>query len=121
MPKKPRTSNVRIRLTADERAAIERAAATAGLGPSSFARMTVVKAAGRKPAKPPRRRPDAHMIALARWTGELADVGRNLNQLAKAHNSGGAVDSVRLQELAAEIRQLRESVLRFHDTPPVVE
>ena len=113
-----RTAALQIRLTPEERAAITAAGEAIGLGLSSFARMTVVKAAKLKPAPPPRRRPDNHARALAGWTGELGRIGSNLNQLARDHNSGLRVDPGRLDLLRGELRDLREAVLRFHTEEP---
>jgi len=108
-----RTENVRIRLTPDERAAVVAAGAALGLGLSSFARMAVVKASGRKPAKPPRRKPDEHQRALAQWTAELARVGNNLNQAARALNKGHSPELSVLATIRAELQALRETVLAF--------
>ncbi len=118
MPKKPRTSALRIRVSTDERQAIERAADAVGLGPCTFSRMVVVRAVGLKPAPSPRRRPDAHATALARWTAQLNAIGVNLNQLARQHNSGLRVDPTLLGGLLAELRELRGVVLKFHASLP---
>ncbi|MEH2509483.1 hypothetical protein V1291_000837 [Nitrobacteraceae bacterium AZCC 1564] len=108
-----RTSVIRIRVTPEEHAAIISAAETIGLGPCSFARMSAVKAAGRKPAKPPRRRPDAYAQALAGWTAQLGWLGNNLNQCARVLNSGGSVERAMLAGIRAELAQLREVVVAF--------
>ena len=108
-----RTSVVRIRVTDEERAAIDVAAKSIGLGPCSFARMTVVKAAGLKAAKPPRRKADAYAQALAGWTAQLGWIGNNLNQCARALNSGGNIESSELASILSELQQLRETVLSF--------
>ncbi len=108
-----RTAVIRIRVTADERAAIIAAAEAIGLGPCSYARMTTVKAAGRKPAKPPRRKPDAYAHALASWTAQLGWVGNNLNQCARVLNGGGSIEPPALAAIQAELQQLREIILAF--------
>ena len=108
-----RTANVRIRLTPDERAAVIAAGAGLGLGLSSFARMATVKAAGRKPAKPPRRKPDSYQRALAEWTAQLARIGSNLNQAARALNKGNSPELSLLEAIRAELQALRETVLAF--------
>jgi hypothetical protein len=109
-----RTANVRIRLTPDERAAIIAAGAALGLGLSSFARMAAVKAAGRKPAKPPRRKPDEHQRALAQWTAQLGLLGNNLNQCTRVLNSGGSPEVSVLAEIRTELQALREAVLAYN-------
>jgi hypothetical protein len=108
-----RTSVIRIRVTDDERAAIVAVAQAIGLGPCSFARMTTVKAAGRKPAKPPRRKPDAYAHALAGWTAQLGWLGNNLNQCARILNNGGSVEPATFDSIRAELAQLREIILAF--------
>lgn len=113
-----RGKTLRIRISDQEREAIDRAASASALGPSTFARMATVQAAGRKPAPPPRRRPDSHSVALGRWTGELSRIGGNLNQLAHAANTGSQVDAAALEALRVVILELRETVLKFHTEPP---
>jgi hypothetical protein len=108
-----RTANVRIRLTPDERGAVIAAGAALGLGLSSFARMATVKAAGRKPAKPPRRKPDEHQRALAQWTGQLGKIGNLLNQATRALNNGDSPELAVLAAIRAELQALRETVLAF--------
>lgn len=111
--KAKRSSALRVRLTEEEHAAITAAAAAVGLGICSFARMVVVKAAGRNPAPAPRR-PDEHAIMLARWTGQLGKVGALVNQLARDHNVGFDVSGLDVEEVRKELRQLREAILKYH-------
>lgn len=113
MSKLRRTAALRIRMTPDERRAITDAGAAVGLGPCTYTRMVVVKAVGRKPAPPGRRRADNYAVALARWTGALGQIGNLVNQCARVHNSGGAVSAVDLTEIVAELRKLRETVLAY--------
>lgn len=79
----------------------------------AFARMVVVKAAGRTPTPAPRR-PDSHAVALAAWTGQLGKIGNLINQLARDYNAGFDVSALDVEELAAEVRKLRETILLFH-------
>lgn len=111
--KTPRTNAIRIRITPEERAAIEAAGDRVGLGVSSFARMVVVQAVGLKPAEPPRRRPDVHAQALARWIAELGRIGNNLNQCARVLNMGNMVEAAELADIRVELRNLRDLVLSF--------
>jgi hypothetical protein len=108
-----RTSVVRIRVTAEERDAIIDAAEAIGLGLCSFARMATVKAAGRKPTKPPRRKPNIYVRALAGWTAQLGWLGNNLNQCTRVLNGGGSVDPDVLAGIRAELAQLREVIVAF--------
>lgn len=110
-----RTSALRIRVSATERAAIETAAAAAGLGPCSFARMASIRAAGRKPAKAPRPKPTALQCELAQWTGALGKVGNLLNQVARATNSNLGVSPTALSEIRDEIQKLRQIVIEASD------
>lgn len=106
-----RTSALRVRLTADEHRAISAVAADAGLGICSYARMVVVRAAGMKPTKPPRRKPGEDAKILARFLGQLGAIGGNINQLARANNQGFDVDPVALGEVRDELKKLREALL----------
>jgi hypothetical protein len=121
MEKIRRTSVLKIRLTPAERAGLGAAAQVCGLGPSSFARMSVVKAACLKPAPPPRRIPDAHAVALAKWTGQLGRVGALLNQLARSHNAGFEVSGIEIAEVRQELIKLREAVLAYNYTDASAE
>jgi len=109
-----RTDAVRIRLTPEERVAIAAAGEAVGLGLCSFARMAAVKAAGRKPAKPPRKKPNDHQRALAQWTEQLGRIGNNLNQCARALNAGDAREPSVLTEIRTELQELREAVLAYN-------
>jgi hypothetical protein len=111
--KQKRTSALRIRVSAEEHAAITAVAHAAGLGICSFARMMVVKAAGLNPTPAPRR-PDTHAIALARWTGELGRIGNLANQLAKDRHTGFDVCTLGVDEVRDELRKLRDVILKFH-------
>jgi len=82
--KRARTSHLTIRLTPDERATIDDAADRAGLTAGSYARQAVMGA----PAPRQVRRPPVERKELARLLGEVGKIGSNLNQLARAANSG---------------------------------
>jgi hypothetical protein len=75
-----------IRLTADQRRALDLAASAEGVGPSTLARCAVVAAAGR-PLPPIAARRDALAVNVARGVGELGRLGNLLNQLARVANS----------------------------------
>jgi hypothetical protein len=112
--KKNRTSAMRIRLTPEEREKIEAAALVLALGPSSFARMATVKAAGGKAYAAPRRKADAHSIALAAWTGQLAGVGKTVDELAKTRDAGFDVSQIDVTAIREELSALREAVLAYN-------
>ena len=82
-----RNRHLTIRLSTDERAAIDQAAERAGLMPGSYARQTLLGA----PAPRQVRRPPVERQELSRLLGELGRIGSNLNQIARAANTGAFV------------------------------
>ena len=79
-----RNRHLTVRLSDDERAAVDAAAERAGLMPGSFARQALLGG----PVPRQVRRPPVERKELARLLGELGKIGGNLNQLAKAANTG---------------------------------
>ena len=79
-----RTAAALVALTPEERAELDRRARVAGLSLSSFCRAAALGDAGPRA----RRRPTVEAAALAQTHAELRRVGNNLNQIAKALNSG---------------------------------
>jgi hypothetical protein len=112
--KQNRTSAIRIRVTPQEREKIEKAALVLALGPSSFARMVTVKAAGGKAYAAPRRKADAHSIALAAWTSQLGQIGKAVDELVKTRDSGFDVSQMDVTEIREELSALREAVLAYN-------
>ncbi len=102
-----------IRITSDERRALDAAAARAGVGPCSFARVAVVAALDLQPTLPPprRRQPTETARALAKFLGEIGKIGGNLNQLARRANSGILVDAKLVEDAIQELRRLREAIV----------
>lgn len=109
-----KTTTTTLRLTPEERAALVSAAEAAGVGPSSFARVATLRAAGR-PATPGRKRRDVVAAALAPVLGELGRHGGLLNQLARHANSGGRVDPDRLDALRSEMERLTCAVMALRE------
>lgn len=105
---------MRIRLTPEERAKVDAAALQLALGASSFARMVTVKAAGGKAYAAPRRRADAHSVALATWTDQLAQVGKTVDELVKTRNAGFDVAQLDVTEIREALSALRAAVLEFN-------
>jgi uncharacterized protein (DUF1778 family) len=106
--KRVRTAHLTIRLAPEERAAIDDAAARAGLTSGSYARQVVLG------APPPRqvRRPPVEKKELASLLGQLGRVGSNLNQIARAANSEEQIDVI---DLAADLKGLalvRDAILK---------
>lgn len=96
-----------IRLAAEERAAVEAAAEMAGLTTSSYARQTLLGA----PAPRQVRRPPVERRELARLLGELGKVGSNLNQLAKAANTGILVYGGEIDAALGSLAEVRDAIL----------
>jgi hypothetical protein len=106
--KRARTTHLTIRLTPDERATIDGAADRAGLTPGSHARQVLLGA----PAPRQVRRPPVERRELARLLGEIGRVGSNLNQIAKAANSGDGVDLRALDWTMNALLGVRDAVLK---------
>jgi len=105
--KRARTANLTIRFTPEERAAVDEAAVRAGLTAGSHARAVLLGA----PAPRQVRRPTVERRELARLLGQLGHVGGNLNQLAKAANSGAIPCAKDIQEALAGLTDLRREIL----------
>lgn len=96
-----------VRLTAAEAAAIDAAAQARGLGPSSFSREALLRAA-RLPVPARARRADVLSAEIAPVLGALGRIGNNLNQaLALAHAARRTAD-------VAAIEQAREAMAALH-------
>jgi hypothetical protein len=106
--KRARSTHLTIRLTPEERAAIDAAAQRAGLTCGSYARQTVLGA----PAPRQVRRPPVERKELARLLGELGHVGGNLNQLARSNNSGLPVLKRELAEALEGVVVVRDAILK---------
>lgn len=107
------TQTTTIRLTADERAALDTAADAAGIGPSSYTRRAVMAAVGRDANV--RRRPDGLAQAIARLLGEAGCIGSNLNQLSRHAHQGGRVQADALVAVRAELARLTAAVIALRE------
>ena len=97
--KRQRGETVTVRLTRDERDALDALASRSGLAVGAFMRAASFGDAGPRA----QRRPPADHKALRQLLGECGRVGNNLNQIAHALNAGG---SVILSEITATSREL---------------
>lgn len=97
--KRQRTASIEAVLTAEERAEIEERAAAAGLSLSAFIRACALGDAGPRA----RRRPVVDTAKLAETHIELKRVGNNLNQIAKAINTGHAPPLIEVQRAGEEL------------------
>lgn len=104
------TLTTSFRLSPEQAEAVRLAAAARGLGPSTFCRAAVLRAAGR-PAPAAKRRPggpDAE--ALARLTGEMGRIG-GLMKVLTVQAREGRIPSDALDAVAAEWTALRDTIL----------
>jgi uncharacterized protein (DUF1778 family) len=97
-----RAEPITFRANAAERALIADAADRAGLTISSYVRAQSLA----KPVTRARRTPPVNRAELARLLGLVNLLGSNVNQIARALNSGR--DAEEIGELAATLRAVRE-------------
>lgn len=107
------TTTTTLRLTADERAALDAAAEASGLGPCSYARRAVMEAVGR--TADVRRRPDGLARAVTQALGDLGRVGNNLNQIARHVHQGGRVPAGALDSCRLELSRLTVAVMSLRE------
>jgi hypothetical protein len=105
--KRARETHLTVRLSADERAAVDAAAERAGLTAGSYARQAMLGA----PAPRQVRRPPVERKELARLLGELGKIGSNLNQLAKAVHEGLVVYSGEIDAALGGLLEVRAAIL----------
>jgi hypothetical protein len=94
---------ITFRVTAEEYAALERAAEAGGVTLGSFIRDCTLKA----PQTKSRRRPRADMAALSKLHGELNRIGGNVNQITRRVNFG---DTPAGEELRGALSGLKETM-----------
>jgi len=105
--KRARNKHLTIRLTPEERALIEAAADRAGLTAGSYARNVLMGA----PTPRQVRRPPVERAELARLLAELGRIGSNVNQIARALNTGFEADGAALYGARADLLAMRNAVL----------
>jgi hypothetical protein len=103
-----RSKHLTIRLSPEERAAIDEKADRAGLTPGSYGRQVLLGA----PAPRQVRRPPIERRELARLLGEVGHVGGNLNQLARDMNFGRGVAASDLKQELHGLALVREAILK---------
>lgn len=90
---------VRMRLSADELVAIEKAASAADMTMSAFMRSLLLEGAGIQPLLA-----EDDRTVMGFLADEMRTVGTNLNQMTRALNSGG---SIRPDDLEANIGEVQ--------------
>ena len=103
-----RSKHLTIRLSPEERAAIDEKADRAGLTPGSYCRQVLLGA----PAPRQVRRPPIERRELARLLGEIGHVGSNLNQIARLGNVGKDIDGAELASVLADLAVVRGAILK---------
>lgn len=106
--KRARDKHLTIRLTAEERAKIDADSERAALTPGSYARGVLLGA----PAPRQVRRPPIEKQMLARLLGSLGHIGANINQIARAVNTGEEADRTALYAAWSDLRTMRDAVLK---------
>lgn len=100
--KRQRADFVNVRVTTGERAMLTLGCERTGLSAAAYFRQETFGTAGPR-AKP---RPVVERVLLASLLAQLGKCGSNLNQIARALNSGGDADMPRIDEAIAEFRAL---------------
>jgi hypothetical protein len=106
--KRARTAHLTVRLSPDERAAIDAAAEKAGLMAGSYARQALLGG----PAPRQVRRPPVERKELARLLGELGKIGGNLNQIARSMNTGVVVYENEIDMALGGLADVRDAILK---------
>lgn len=98
-----RSNHIGIRLTAEERAIVESKAEKAGLPLSAYLRRAAVQASIT---------PLSNITELNKCTTEISRIGNNLNQLARAFNSGKDIHPQTLIDTAGAIHEALMATLQ---------
>lgn len=106
--KRVRNRHLTVRLSDDERAAIDQAAGAAGLMPGSYARQVMLGG----PAPRPVRKSPVERQELVRLLGQLGHIGGNLNQIAKSLNTGVTVYEAEVAAALQAVIDMRDAVMR---------
>ena len=97
-----------VRCLDEEFNAIVAKADRAGLSAGAFLRSAGLGDAGPRA----QRRPPADHVALRQLLGHVGRIGNNVNQIAKALNSGEKVDKKKLDEALRAYLEIRDAI--FH-------
>lgn len=108
-----RTGTITVRVTPEERDAIDQLAMQRGLTVGAFLRSAALDSPGPRA----RTRIPVDEALLRQLLGQTGKVGGNLNQIAKQLNMGGAVIAADLEAALAEFQELRQAILTAIRTP----
>ncbi|RYE51814.1 MAG: plasmid mobilization relaxosome protein MobC [Hyphomicrobiales bacterium] len=104
-----RSARPAMRCSADELAQLESMAERAGMPVSAYMRHQCLGTVGPRAVRQPR----AERAALSQLLGQIGKCGSNLNQIARAMNSGDQRPS---SEIAAVLAEMREAALAISRT-----
>jgi hypothetical protein len=108
---------VHVRLREEDRLLLEARAAARGMRPATY--LSVLTRAHLRALTP---LPKEELLALKRSIGELASIGRSINQIAKAANEGGRLPSSVREEFRAmlkvceALRDNTKAILKANET-----
>jgi hypothetical protein len=105
--RRARNRHITIRLSDEERAAIDEKAERAGLTTGSFARQILLGA----PAPRQVRRPPVERRLLAQMLGQIGAIGNNINQIARALNRGRSPEDDYVKQTLGYLREIRDALL----------
>jgi Bacterial mobilisation protein (MobC) len=105
--KRQRPSQSLVRWTNEEFARVAAKADKAGLAMAAFIRAATLGDAGPRA----QRRPPADHKALRQILGQLGRIGNNINQIARALNTGGQTSSAELKEARRACQDMRKALL----------
>ncbi len=106
--RRQRGVTVTVRLTPEERAQLDALSSRSGLAAGAFMRAAALGGAGPRA----QRRPSADHAVLRQLLGELGRVGNNINQIARALNTGQAADLPQLKEALTAYLGVRNAIYR---------
>lgn len=108
----PKGKVIRLRCTAEDRAAIAQSAAEAHLSTGAYLRALALGSAGPRAVK----RPREDRERLARILGEIGKLGSNVNQIARWANTAKSLpDPEVLARMGADISAMRAAVMQALD------
>lgn len=100
---------ITVRLSQKDRQIVERRAEERGVTMSGFLRVCALETPEVKARK---RKPSADLVELARLLVALNRIGNNLNQIARACNSGEAVSPIALEECLKALLAVKGEALK---------
>jgi Mobilization protein NikA len=115
--KRQRGETVTVRLTKDERAALETLSSRSGMAAGAFMRAAAFGDAGPRA----RRRPTADHRTLRQLLGECGRIGNNINQIARRLNQGETVSLPEIREALAAYRLIRDAIFTALGMKPAGE